>query len=164
MAQVPPNSSNYYRPPAGPGPMQPGPGYVSIDAISAAWKVMQTDWTPWILASLMVLAMVFAVAIVLEPVENLIAYGAPLPPNTPGLPNGFYLKLLLGLPGNVISGTLQFILNAGLMEMGLRKMEGRPINAGDALIGFSRFSDMLVCGLVYALAYGWAPRFASFPA
>ena len=132
----------------------PQPGVVSIDAISVAWRIISSDWGTWILASLLVAAISFALGLVFAPIQNMIAYGGPLgpKPGTPPDPRAIYVSLGAGIPFNIINGTLSFILTAGLMEMAMRKLEGRPTNAGDALLGFNRAGDLIVAGLLYSIA------------
>ena len=165
MGQVPPNSSNYYRPPVS-GPMAPGPGYVSIDAISAAWRLISSDFVTFVVASLIVAAISATVGAILNPIQSLLMYGAPsMPRPTPGqlLPPDYWTRSLMVLPLNILASAFHFCLNAGMMEIALRKQEGKATNVGDLFVPFRRFGQLYMAGLIYSTILTVAMVFLCLP-
>src|SRR5437016_4301235 len=166
MGQVPPNSSNYYRPPVSPGPMAPGPGYVSIDAISAAWRLISSDLVTFVVATLIVAVISFAVSSVLRPLQFMLMYGsASMPASRPGeiFPPDYWMRMWVALPINILSGAFQFCVNAGLIEIALRKQEGTPTNPGDLFVPFRRFGQLFLAGLLYSVIVTVAMLFLCLP-
>ena len=149
MGEVPP--SNYYRPPMVGPPIAPGPGNVSVDAISVAWRIITSDLATFVVASVIVVAISIALNAILQPIQAEMMYGTPsLPRPLPGqlFPPDYWVRMWIALPLSMLSGSLQYCVNAGLIEIGIRKVEGTPTNVGDLFVPFRRFGQLFLAGLI----------------
>jgi len=154
MSQVPPNPSNYYRTPFGGGQPTPGPGNVSIDAISTAWQMITGDLTTFVVAALVVVLISAALSLAVSPISALLMYGTPtMPKPVPGqyFPPDYWTRQFIAVPINILVSAFHFCLNAGLMEIALRKQEGQTVSVGDLFAPFSRFGSLYGAGLVYSM-------------
>ena len=162
MANVPPQgSSNYYRPgPPRANPMQPS-GRISFDAISVAWRMISSDWGTWVPISLITLAIMYALSIPASVLSNVIAYGNPFPGFSAWGPrsgtfqtfptHSFIIAEVLSVGFNLLLQGIEFVFFAGIMNIAVLRMEGRPASIGDMFVGFRRVAELLTAGIVYAL-------------
>ena len=155
MAQIPPNWSNYYRPPGqwGPGgPLPPGPAEVTIDAIGIAWNITKSDFGLWVPTVFLVIVINYAVSLPFNFATNLLVYGSIFPFN----PSFEQQMVALGvsLIGSVIIQAVTYALHAGMMNMGLKKLEGAPTGVADLFSAFPKFLQLFAAGFLVGLVTG----------
>jgi hypothetical protein len=141
MSEVPPGYSNYYRPqPTGPAPAKEAK--VRLEYIGEAFNIVTKDLGTWIPATILLFVITYAVSLPLSLLANALAYGTPFPVNPPAERQMFasLYSIFLGIPGNL----LNFILLAGMYNLAVNKVEGRPADFTQMFSGFSRLGPLVV--------------------
>jgi hypothetical protein len=143
MQAPPPGYSNYPRYEEGPRPVPPGPPQVRFDAIAEGWALMREDWGTWVLASLIVALVYFAVAFPLTFGINLLAVG-----NIWGPQYGDARYWPLQIIEALISQGVNMCFTAGMLGLCLRRLRGETYTYSDLFAGFPRFFTFLGAGLL----------------
>lgn len=178
MAGTPPNDprtpwgnvpppSYFQQPPGGaPGPNPYGFNYgprVDFDVIGRAWTMIMSDNGTWVLATLLVVIIAYGVSAtfmvpifmdMFQQLSKTIAQNQANPSSIEPFQfqTGYSAFLLVGM--GVFINALVTLLNVGLSEMSVRRLEGRPISISDVFIGFRHFGSVFGVGLVSALIAG----------
>ncbi len=140
--QQPPGYSNY---PRANDPFGRPPG-VYFDAIGAAWKLVQSDLSTWILTTLVGGFLIALVAGGCNIGINMLVYGSIL--NTGPFDLMKYLTAAaLGIIPNMVVG----IFSGSLLYMGLKQARSEPLNIGDLFIGFQCAVPLMIATLFVSL-------------
>jgi len=134
--------------------------------------MITSDMGTWVVSSLLILLIAEAVNMVVglpfqfalqSQINRTIL--SPNPGASPyatlsGLLPFYGLSYLIGLP---MQGLL-YVLNGGLMEMAVRRMEGRPVSIGDVFSGFSHFGELFLTGIAASIITAIGFVFCCLPA
>jgi len=155
MAELPPDHSNYYRPGYNPaagystGARIPGPPQVTVDSIGQACQMVFGDLGTWVVVSLLFILMSWAVSIPLTFLQNFLVYGSVFPMQAQPMDDQFLARYFsVVLPFSLVTQALTFPLQASLLEIAVRKQEGRPTGIQDLFVGFSKFPQLVLAGLM----------------
>lgn len=150
--QQPPGGSQV--PPGAPTPNPYGPR-VDFEAIGTAWRMITADLGTWIVTTLIVLVITYALNMGIQVVMR-IAFpifgaenpfmpqlGASRPVSAEGMWSAFFMIYGFLFLTSLLLQALTMTLNVGIMEMAVRRLEGRPISVGDVFVGFNHFIPIL---------------------
>lgn len=149
MSEVPPSDpstefSPYPR--QQPGTIDARPPKISLDCISEAIALVKQDLGLWVVAALLSGVISYAVSIAVSLLANIVAYGSAISTQTSVM--GVILAVVFGF----VSSAVSYLLYAGMVQMALGKMDGRPLEISDLFSGFGRFPQMLIGVTVTSLA------------
>ena len=154
MADMPP-FAEYPRPDVRFGR---GPG-VYLEAIGEAWSLVRQDLGHWVAATVVLLVAGYAALLPFGPLLLVVAASLQRDPLGPGLAS------LLGgeLAAGVVLFTVQGLLQAGMIGLGVRKARGEYINVGMIFEPFRRFGTMVGALLLNAVVLGAAAAACFLP-
>jgi uncharacterized membrane protein len=151
MSDVPPPQfANYPRPGYQGSPYGRPPG-VYIDAISDAWTMVRQDLASWVGATIisgLVIVPLYVVSVYLQ-----LNYGPPAITHTPDVTDlgtilqGQAASTVFSLPLTIMI----YILQAGMMHMGVAQASGEALSPGMVLAGFRRFGSLVGANFLYLL-------------
>lgn len=133
-----------------PGPTSP----ISFDALSVAFKAIQSDIGFWVVATLITMVVGGAIWVVCTLVLSAIGLGAGFAAAGGGRV-GNAVSMPIMLIGYLITLGLvtaaTYAILAGFLDASVRKLAGEKVVTGDLFIGFKKLSQLLVAGLVIGI-------------
>jgi hypothetical protein len=133
---------------------------VDFDALGNAWRLLTAELWTWVGAAFLGLFVVYGVVFLLAmplfiDLFREIVREADIQAKTgvqQVLPSSYILKIYgYEFPLIILSQAFLAVINAGMMEMGLRQMEGRPINALMVFSGFRKIIPLFFTGVVIGI-------------
>lgn len=147
--QGPAEHSNYPRQmPYGYGPVPPRPPEVSLGAIRDSWELMTQDLGTWVLASLILIVILFVVSVPLIGGINYVAFGSVFGSPNPELSARF---LLLQIVQSAIVLGLITPFMGGIYWMCLKRIRAQEYGLRDLFYGLRHFPALAVAGFFTGL-------------
>jgi hypothetical protein len=152
----------FQQPPGYVGAPGPSPNYgarVDFAAIGRAWQIISSDMGTWVVASLIIMIISYAINMAITlPFQLMMSasMNSMVLQSRPGGPAVFDWTALVGFYAITIFAAflvqgLVLTLVGGMMDMAVRRMEGLPVSIGDMFVGFKHFGSFLVVGIAVAV-------------
>lgn len=148
MSEVPPDPSTEYSPypRQQPGSPDTRPARVSLDCISDAIQLVKQDLGIWVLAALVTLAISYGAQFAVGMVSNIVAYGSAVTMQTT------FVGVLIGIVFGFFASAVSYSLFAGMVQMALARIDGRPADISELFNGFGTYPQMLIATILTTIA------------
>jgi len=144
----PPPEQNQGMPPSTSGP-------VSFDALTNAFKVLQSDFGYWALASLIILAVAGVTYVIAMFIAAALGLGAGLAASASRTSATAAVSLPMMLVGYMLAMVLiiavSYALFAGYLDVAVRRIGGQKTAINDLFVGFKKVGPLITAGLVIGL-------------
>lgn len=126
---------------------------VSFEVVARAWQMITSDQSTWLLASLVAIVIYYGIIAAVFGPYYYVLYQQFNQSISSGLPvrNGSGSSSLIPFGIGILLSGVAVVLDVGIAEMALRRLEGRAISVGDVFLGFKRFVPVFGVGVTRGL-------------